>query len=108
MLKLNYVEILHHKIRIHKSSKWPCLENSDPEEFLLFIKNFKTTFKPSVALSADSKLQYLRNLLHGETIRQFDTLYAQVDSTTETHLRQIVLGLGVYFPLLMSDQTKIA
>ena len=57
-------------------------DNGDPEELLLFIRNFNTTLEASVTLVDSKNIQYLRTLVHGEAFRQFDMLYAEVGSTT--------------------------
>ena len=42
-------------------------------------------------------MQYLRILVCGEPLLQFDTLYDEVGSTTSENLKSIILGLGTYF-----------
>ena len=49
-------------------------------------------------LSTNSKIQYLRTLLCGETMHEFDNLCYKVGSTTTTYLNQLILGLGLYSP----------
>ena len=72
--------------------------NSDPGEFLLFVKNFKTNIEDSGTLAANADIQYLCEILRGEVLCQFDTLCAQVGITTISHLNPVILGLGTYFP----------
>ena len=75
--------------------------NDDPEEFLMSMKSFKMKIEDSGTLSDISKLHYLCKILCDEALRQFDTLCAQVGSTTTTNLKRIIVGLGAYFFLLM-------
>ena len=86
--------------------KMALFDNGYPEEFLLFMRNFKMTLEASGTLAASANLQYLRTILCGEALRQFDNLCVQVGSTTTTHLIWIILGLGMYFFLLMHCQSK--
>ena len=83
-------------------------DNGDPEEFLLFIHNFNMTLAASGMLESVSKIQYLRTLLHGETLHQFETFYDEVGSDIPEKLKYIVLGLGTYFFLLICHQRKKA
>ena len=67
-------------------------ENGEPEEFLLFVQNFKILLKALGTLAASENIQYLFTLLHGGAICQFDTLFDQVGSTTTINLSR---GLGM-------------
>ena len=66
-------------------------------EFLLLVKNYNMALDILGTLAENSKLQYIRTLLHGEVLRQFDNFCAQVGSTTMSHFNQVVLGLEKYF-----------
>ena len=55
---------------------------------------------------AGANIQYIRTLLRGEALRQFDTLSADVGSDTPEKCMSIILGLGTYFFLLMCCQSK--
>ena len=83
-------------------------ENGDPEEFLLFVRNFQMTLKASGTLTASAKIQYIHTLLRGEALRQLEAFSIDMGSTTTTHLNQIILSLGTYFSLLMHIQSKSA
>ena len=48
-------------------------DNGEPEDFLLFVQNFKMTLKAFWTLVASAKLQYICMLLRGETLSWFDT-----------------------------------
>ena len=80
--------------------KTALFDNSNPEEFLLFVRNFQITLKASGSHTTSAKIQYLLTLLHGEAIRQIDTLCVEVGSTNTTHLNRIILGLCTYFFLI--------
>ena len=81
-------------------------DKGEPEEFLLFVRNFQMIIEYSGIIAARTNIQYLFTLLHGEALCQFNTLCNQVGITNTTNLNQIILGLGTYFPLLMSCQIK--
>ena len=74
--------------------KMALFDNGKPEEFLLFIKNFNMTLEASGMLNSGAKIQYLHTLVHGEVLRQFDTLSAEVGSATSEKLTSIILVLG--------------
>ena len=95
-LKLNRKEILRQKIRILYRFKIDLFDNSNMEEFLLFLWNFKMTIKDLGMFTDNLNQQYICKLLHREVLRRFDTLCAQVGSTTITHLKRVILGLGTY------------
>ena len=82
VLNLNGVGIRHQKFRTLFELKMALFDNGDPEEFLVFIRNFNTTIFASEKLVASAKIQYLCMLVHGEELCQFDTLYTEVGSTT--------------------------
>ena len=53
-------------------------DHGDPEEFLLFVCNFNMTLVATGTLEMGAKIQYLRTLVRGEVLRQFDLLSADV------------------------------
>ena len=57
-------------------------DNGNPEEFLLFVWNFKITLNPPGMLADNKNLQYICTLVHVEALRQVDTLCAQMGSMT--------------------------
>ena len=59
--------------------------------------NFKMTLDALGTLASNEKLKYLRTLLIGEALHQFDDFCAQFLSTTMAHFNQVILGLGAYF-----------
>ena len=59
-------------------------------------------------LKAGVNIKYLYELVHGEALRQFDALTADVEGSTPVILEYIILGLGTYFYLLMRCPRKSA
>ena len=64
---------------------------------MLFIYNLGITLESSVSLKDGTKAQYLRMLVHGESLRQFDVLSSDLEGVTPVTLEYIILGLGAYF-----------
>ena len=79
--------------------KTALLDNRKLEEFLLLVRNFKTTLKATGILDADAKIKYLCTLV---------LLSVEVVSTPSEHLKLTILGLGTYLYLLLVCQNKIA
>ena len=73
--------------------KMSLFDNGDPEGFL-FIFNFKITLAESGALEAGAKYQYLYTIVHREALRQFDLLYADVESAETLNIDYINRGLA--------------
>ena len=70
--------------------KMALFDHGNPEEFLLFVWNFQTTFEASGTIAAGTNIQYLLKILRGEALCQLDTLYFEVVSTTTEHLDLII------------------
>ena len=68
--------------------------NGETEEFLLFVCKFNMTPEASGTLDSVAKVQYLRTLVHGEALRQFDMLSSELEITTPLTVEAIILGLG--------------
>ena len=47
-------------------------DHGDPEEFLLFVRNFNMTLTATGTMEMDAKIQYICTLFHGEVLRQFE------------------------------------
>ena len=56
VLKLNCVGILRQKNRNYTSLKMAVFDNSNPEEFLLFVQNFQMMLEASGTISTISKI----------------------------------------------------
>ena len=48
------------------------------EEFMLFVLNYNMTLAATGMLEMDAKIQYLRTLVHGEALSQFEFFSAYV------------------------------
>ena len=77
--------------------KMALFDNGEPEELLLFIRNFNMTLKASGTLVAIASIQYLRTLVRLEALNQFGMMSAEVGCTTLEKPKNIILGLGTYF-----------
>ena len=58
--------------------KMSLFDHGDPEEFMLFVRNFNMSLAATGMLYMDAKIQYLRTLVRGEVLRQFYFLSACV------------------------------
>ena len=77
--------------------KMALFDNGEPEELLLFICNFCMTLEASGTLKAGAKIQYLCTLVHGEALRQFETLSDYVGIAISETLTYIILVFGTYY-----------
>ena len=48
--------------------KMTLFDNGNPEELLLFIRNFNMTLEVSIALVSGANIQYLLTLVRGEAL----------------------------------------
>ena len=53
-------------------------DHGNPEEFLLFVRNFEMTLAATGMLEMKAKVHYLRMLVRGGALRQFDLLSTYV------------------------------
>ena len=75
-------------------------EHGQPEELLALMDNFKTSFDGIGTTPAEGKIDYLRNLLCGVELREFDKLAIQNTGTSNAHFKLILEGLlGCFFQL---------
>ena len=74
-------------------------DNGEPEEFLLFVRNFNITLVASETLETGAKVQYLRTLVVREALRQFESLSADAESTQTLDADEIIKGLLQYPPV---------
>ena len=72
-------------------------ENGNPEELLLFVRNFYMNLAASVTLATCAKNQYLRTLALGEALHHFDSFYSDVKGANPLNVENIILGLASYF-----------
>ena len=73
-------------------------ENSQPEEFLALLKNFKIAINGIGTTSVTVRIKYLRMIFCGEAIREFDELASQNNGIKNTHLNHITESLLGYLP----------
>ena len=78
--------------------KRALFDNSDLEEFLLFIRNFNMTLEVSGTLLDGAKIQYLHTVVCREALLQLDTFSAEAGSTNPEYLMSIIICLDTYFP----------
>ena len=77
-------------------------DNGDPEEFLLFVRNFNMTLVASEKLEMGVKVQYLHTLVCGEALCQFGLLYSDVESIGTLTLDYIIKSLALSPPPLVN------
>ena len=64
------------------------------------MQNFQKAISDTGTLETEAKVQYLRMFLHGEALRQFDLLSADVKNTETTlYVNYLLKGLVWYFSL---------
>ena len=86
----------------------PLFDNGEPEEFLLFIRNFNMTLATSGTLEAGAKYQYLCNIFCREALRHFESLSYYWESTQTPNGHDIIKGLSQYcFPVNLLFKEKI-
>ena len=83
-------------------------DNGEPEEFLLFVRNFNMTLAASGTLEVGAKIRYLSTLVRGKVLIQFDLLSADVEIRQTLNVDDIIKGLAQYFfPVnLLSKQKR--
>ena len=62
------------------------------------MNDLKTATDGTGTTSATRKIHFLRTMLRGEALREFDVLAGQVGSMTNGHIKLIKEGLIGYFP----------
>ena len=85
-------------------------DHGEPEEFLLFVQNFQMTLATTETLEAEVKVHYLCTLIHGEALRQFDLMSADVENTDiSLTVDDLLKGLAWYFfPVYSLSKQKSA
>ena len=69
-------------------------DNGDPEDFLLFIRNFNMTLAASGSLEAGAKYQYLCILVREEALCLFYSFSVDVGGTEILNIDYIIRGLA--------------
>ena len=62
-------------------------KNSQPEELLVLLENFKTTIDGTGTELVAKPINSICTLLHGEAIREFDEPASHNDGRTSTNLK---------------------
>ena len=75
---------------------------------MVWVSQDFSTLEVPVIFKSDANIQYLCMLVRGESLRQFDTLSAEVVSSTPENLRCIILGLGNFFNVNAFPKKKCA
>ena len=70
-------------------------ENGKPDECLLFMRQFNRTLAASGTLEMVVKVQYLRTLVCGEVLHQFDLLSNNAEITETLNEEYIIKGLAL-------------
>ena len=69
-------------------------DHSETEEFILFIKIFQMTLASSGTLETESKVQFIRTLVCGEALCQFDLVSSDAKNTgTQLYVDYLLKGL---------------
>ena len=72
--------------------KMVLFENGYPKEFLLSQRHRQMTLKAPINMTSGSNIHYLRTLICGEALCEFESM-CQIGNTTNTHQKQNMLGL---------------
>ena len=72
------------------------------------MKNFKTAVDGTGTTLVAGKINYLRTLLHGESLQEFDKLASHNTGTSNAHLKFIQEGLFVFFSRLTPFPSRSA
>ena len=67
--------------------KMSLIGHGDPEEFLLFIRNFNMTLAATGMLYMDVKIYYLRMLVPWEALPKFDLFSVDVETLPDRHVQ---------------------
>ena len=68
-------------------------ENSQPEEIIALLENFKKAISGTGTNTIDGRISYLRTMLWGEVLREFYKLDIKNNRTSNDHLKEIQEGL---------------
>ena len=71
-------------------------DNGEPEEFLLFVRNFDMTLAVSGPLETGAEIQYLFTLVCGEALHQIDLFSSDMESTNPLTVEYIIKGLELF------------
>ena len=73
-------------------------DHGDPEEFLLFIRNFQTTLAATGNIETEANLQYLRTIFQVRALSPFESRFADVKNIDKSlNVDFLLKGLAWYF-----------
>ena len=72
-------------------------DDGQPEEFLSHLRNFKIAIDGTRTTTPPGWIKYLRTMLRGQALREFDKLHSQYGGAINNHLKLIQKGLLEYF-----------
>ena len=82
-------------------TKMAIFNNVQPDEFLLFIKDFRRTLEDTGAILTSGHIHYLCSLIHREALHKLYYIDNYHRDTTATNVEAIMQGLGMYFSAKM-------
>ena len=74
-------------------------DNGKPEEFLLLVRNSNTALAASGTLEMGANVNYLRKIVRGDVLHQFDLLSADAENTETLIVENMIEKLTLYSPL---------
>ena len=72
-------------------------DDGQPEEFLSLLRNFNIVIDGTGNTTPSGRINYLRTMLSGQALREFDKLQSQYRGATNNRLKLIQEGLLEYF-----------
>ena len=80
--------------------KIEIFENDHPEELIALLNNLNKATKGTGTTMVTRWINYLRTMLQGEVLREFDEMASQNNGTKNSHLKETQEVLLVYSPPL--------
>ena len=84
------------------SLKISLFDHGDPDEFMVFIRNFNTTIVVTGTLEMGVEIHYLHTLVGGEALRKFELLSSDVENTETLNTDYYIKVLALYLPPINS------
>ena len=78
--------------------KMSFFDHGNPEEFVLFVYNFKITLVSTRIQDMDAKIKYLCMLVHLEVLHQFGLSSADVENMNTLSVDYYFKGLSLHYP----------
>ena len=86
--------------------KMSLFDHGEPEEFLLFIRNFNMNLAATGTLDMDTEIQYIGTLVRREALYKFDLLSDDVENIETLNVYYYIKGLALYFSPVNSLSKK--